>query len=273
MRISKLSSSSSSGTIDSQSLVPAIENLALSPPTETSASSSVIDKVISDIDLLTLILICLPVKSLLVFKSVSKQWFSIISDPIFAVSHSRRPDRKISGLFLERNAPTPMDYIYESFYHFLLLDGRNKCEQGYQGEEDEVTNTTLIGGCGGGYIKIPRIFANDPEPGKYGSVREFCVRVSQSCNGLLCCIRKTEFADARYFEAPCTYKTYIHNPTTRQHRCLPPSPFRDNAPKRDDCCIKVYSISLAFDPIKSMEYQVICIWRYQPNLSIHPDLG
>ncbi|KAI3884511.1 hypothetical protein MKW92_028829, partial [Papaver armeniacum] len=233
MRKSKVSSSSPD-TIDY--LVPVVENLTLSSSTETTSSScSVIDNVINDIDLLTLILICLPVKSLLIFKSVSKQWFSLISGPIFAICHCRRHKHKTAGLFLERNAPTPMEYMYESFYHFLLLDGSNKYEQGYEGEEEEVFVFT-----DGGDIKIPRIFGiDDPEPGRYGSVEEFCVRVSQSCNGLLCCNRRTKFDDRDYYDKPSTCKTYIYNPTTGQYRCLPTSPFRDNVPKRDNCCIKV----------------------------------
>ncbi|XP_026459499.1 F-box protein At5g07610-like [Papaver somniferum] len=252
-------SSSSSGTINSQSLFPAIEHLTLSSSsTETSSSacSVIIDKVISDIDLLTLILICVPVKSLLVFKSVSKQWFSIISDPNFAINNFRRLNPKTTGLFFEKMVPRESNY--EVMYDFLLLDG-SKFERGHEGVEQET-------------FKTPRKFGDDPEPGEYGSVREFRVRISQSCNGLLCCNRQTEYDGEPFtrreylgsIDRFSTYKTYIYNPTTRKYRCLPPSPFRDNVPKRDDSRIKVCSISLAFDPMKSVDYKVICIWKIEP---------
>lgn len=71
-----------------------------------SSSSSVIEKVISDVKLLKLILTCLPVRSLLVVKSVSKTWYSVIGDRDFAVAQLRR--YKPTGLFLERKAATPI---------------------------------------------------------------------------------------------------------------------------------------------------------------------
>ncbi|MCL7033675.1 hypothetical protein MKW94_028027, partial [Papaver nudicaule] len=127
MRLSTdCSSSSSSGTIDSQDLIHAIENLSLSSSTEKSSASccSVADRVISDIDVLTLILICLPVKTLLVFKSISKQWYSLISDKMFAVNNFRRLNPKITGLFFQ-NQPAYVDKrtgmkLYTIFY-FLMV--------------------------------------------------------------------------------------------------------------------------------------------------------
>ncbi|KAI3882408.1 hypothetical protein MKX03_001909, partial [Papaver bracteatum] len=201
-----------------------MENLTLSSSSTEPSSSpcSVIDKVISDIDLLTHILVCLPDKSLLVFKSVSKQWLSLISDPIFAITRFRRQKPKTTGLFLSLH--DFLENYYDYSYDFLLLDGSeyekgyirkemedcllfdgneyeqgcigkemedfllldgSECQQGYVGEEKEVTD-------GGGGFKIPRKFGDDPEPGKYGSVGEYHYRISQSCNGLLCCTRQTE---------------------------------------------------------------------------------
>ncbi|XP_028077145.1 putative F-box/kelch-repeat protein At1g12870 isoform X2 [Camellia sinensis] len=51
-------------------------------------------------DLITQILVRLPVKPLTQFKSVSKQWLSLISDSQFSLHHSRRNRKPISALFL-----------------------------------------------------------------------------------------------------------------------------------------------------------------------------
>ncbi|KAK8657874.1 hypothetical protein V6N13_036093 [Hibiscus sabdariffa] len=57
------------------------------------------DTIASNQDILTLILRCLPLKSLLKFKTVSKHWLSLITDPRFRPKHS---STTISGLFLRR---------------------------------------------------------------------------------------------------------------------------------------------------------------------------
>ncbi|KAF7152191.1 hypothetical protein RHSIM_Rhsim01G0017700 [Rhododendron simsii] len=55
----------------------------------------------NNVDLITQILLFLPAKSLIRFKSVSKQWFALISDTQFAAEHHcRNPRPSISGFFL-----------------------------------------------------------------------------------------------------------------------------------------------------------------------------
>ncbi|XP_058202893.1 F-box protein At5g07610-like [Rhododendron vialii] len=55
----------------------------------------------NNVDLLTQILLFLPAKSLIRFKSVSKQWLSLVSDSRFAAKHHcRNPRPSISGIFL-----------------------------------------------------------------------------------------------------------------------------------------------------------------------------
>ncbi|KAF7153278.1 hypothetical protein RHSIM_Rhsim01G0016500 [Rhododendron simsii] len=64
----------------------------LPPPAEVIANN---------VDLLTQILLFLPAKSLIRFKSVSKEWLSLISDSRFAAKHHcRNPRPSISGFFL-----------------------------------------------------------------------------------------------------------------------------------------------------------------------------
>ncbi|OMO52202.1 hypothetical protein COLO4_37365 [Corchorus olitorius] len=61
------------------------------------------EAIANNYDLLTEILLRLPVKSLLRFKSVSKAWHSLISDPNF--SHRLFPDpHNISGLIMHKNS-------------------------------------------------------------------------------------------------------------------------------------------------------------------------
>ncbi|OVA19257.1 F-box domain [Macleaya cordata] len=112
-----------------------------------NSSSSVIT---NNIDLLRQILLRLPVKSLLVFKSVSKQWFSLISDPHFVHKHSLQNHLSIAGLFL-RKWSSGMHPEFE----FIFLDGK---------VTGSVPFKTLT-------------FVND----------QAGINIEQSCNGLLCC--------------------------------------------------------------------------------------
>ncbi|XP_071699662.1 F-box protein At5g07610-like [Rutidosis leptorrhynchoides] len=70
-------------------------------------------------DLLIEILLRLPVNSILVFKSVSKRWYSIITDPKFTLHHRSTIPKldPASGLYIEQ----PGSY---SVYDFVPLDTR-----------------------------------------------------------------------------------------------------------------------------------------------------
>ncbi|OMO52209.1 hypothetical protein COLO4_37348 [Corchorus olitorius] len=63
----------------------------------SSSSSAAANIIASNDDILTQILVCLPPKSLLKFKTVSKHWLSLITDPRFTPKHS---SRTISGLIV-----------------------------------------------------------------------------------------------------------------------------------------------------------------------------
>ncbi|OVA19256.1 F-box domain [Macleaya cordata] len=112
-----------------------------------NSSSSVIG---SNNDLLRQILWCLPVKSLLVFKSVSKTWLSLISDPYFIHNHCLRNHPSIPGLFLQKTS-----YVIKPEFEFMFLDGN----------------------INGGVPFKALNFMNNPAG----------IKIQQSCNGLLCC--------------------------------------------------------------------------------------
>ncbi|XVF49412.1 hypothetical protein PTKIN_Ptkin04bG0009800 [Pterospermum kingtungense] len=74
------------------------------------SSSSSADMIASNDDILTQILLCLPLKSLLKFKTVSKHWLSLITDPEFV---PKQNSKSISGLFVRRLSGVPKpDYDF-----------------------------------------------------------------------------------------------------------------------------------------------------------------
>ncbi|KAI3855817.1 hypothetical protein MKX03_014812, partial [Papaver bracteatum] len=220
---SSSSSSLSSGTIHDNNFVTEFENLSLSP------SSSAV-QVISNFDLLTLILLCLPVKSLMIFKSVCKQWLSVISHPSFVNNHIRRQNlSKIQGFFFQKPWRTAdYDYVYD----FLLLDG-TRIEE----EDDSRAPTPEAIASADRCFKALNFDKSCPKPGFHvPPTVEHGMKISQSCNGLLCCTRLTEVDYGIEVPGIFTTHAYIYNPTTRKYRILPPSPFRDVV--RDDCCFE-----------------------------------
>ncbi|KAI5348411.1 hypothetical protein L3X38_001298 [Prunus dulcis] len=60
------------------------------------------------LDMLIEILMLLPAKQIFRTKAVSKEWYSIISDPIFVVNYAKRSSKSLSGFVLNgRRAPSP----------------------------------------------------------------------------------------------------------------------------------------------------------------------
>ncbi|XP_010263252.1 PREDICTED: F-box protein At5g07610-like [Nelumbo nucifera] len=103
-------------------------------------------------DLLSEILLRLPVKSLVRFKSVSKQWLSQISNPRFTHNHCLRNPSSVSGLFLRISLISlPPE---KPNFDFISLDGKPTM----------APFKSLM-------------FSDDHE----------AIDLKQSCNGLLCC--------------------------------------------------------------------------------------
>ncbi|KAI3946298.1 hypothetical protein MKW98_010422 [Papaver atlanticum] len=72
--------------------------------------------------------------------------------------------------------------------------------------------------------------------------------IEQSCNGLLllCCYSSI---DGKY---------YICNPSTKRYSVLPKD-------IKNSWNLNICSVSLAFDPLKSPHYKVVCVWRNEKD--------
>lgn len=139
--------------------------------------SSPVDVVLGNDDLVSEILLHLPVKTVLKLKLISKRWLSIISHPSFAIRHTYLNPHTISGLLLNvaYHFKKPSSYLYVS------IDGKS------------VVNVSSD------FLRF--------DPDKPGSTY-----VSQSCNGLLLCSKRMRYSAER--TKPTYY--YVFNPTTRQ---------------------------------------------------------
>ncbi|GMP36480.1 hypothetical protein CsSME_00008595 [Camellia sinensis var. sinensis] len=191
-------------------------------------------------DLITQILVRLPVKPLTQFKSVSKQWLSLISDSQFSLHHSRRNRKPISALFL-----LCLNKINPEFSFLPFAD----CSLG-----------------------SPH-FQFLAHPG---------TSILHSCNGLLCVSKlddTTESSIVRY---------YVCNPTTKRsaripllglvHNCrirrgyfrvehkLCNVKIEESTRPGNDLNINLLGIYVAFDPLKSQNYRVVCVWESNADM-------
>ncbi|XP_059664250.1 F-box protein At5g07610-like [Cornus florida] len=181
-------------------------------------------------DLVVEILLRLPSKSLIRFKSVSKSWFSLISSHRFSLllcqlQHQRHP--KISGLFFTCRSRTEIKYI-------PLMD--SSCNSN------------------GGECKSPAQFpdfsaggdsCNDFSGGgdRYRYIYGMVTPIVDSCNGFLfCCFTKRG-----------RYSYHIYNPSTKKFTTLPWPFFRTT--------FSAELAYLAFDPLKSPHYKVVYLQR------------
>lgn len=145
------------------------------------------EKVFSDQDLLTLILLRVHVKKLVCFQTVSKLWFYLVNNPRF----SRLRESSLSALFLQHNVNNfnvPNDIL------FVPLD------------HDHELHQTIISP----FRTYPCEFASD--------LYVLKIRILDSCAGLLLC------ASCPYLVCDSVKKCYIYNPTTNQLTTLPQRP-------------------------------------------------
>ncbi|KAJ0098326.1 hypothetical protein Patl1_20705 [Pistacia atlantica] len=170
-------------------------------------------------DLLIELLAYLPVKSLFKFKTVSKQWLSLISNPDFC---------------LRRNLVT------RSVSAIIVL---SKYRPGRKRDQRKVTKH--------GSTKYELINLNsDPSLGVFKNLTfSLGTVILHSCNGLLLCGN----VDWRKPMHQC----FILNPITKQRTKLPH--IIGSPPDDYGGSPTIFGINLAFDPLKSPHYKVICI--------------
>ncbi|WOH01318.1 hypothetical protein DCAR_0520700 [Daucus carota subsp. sativus] len=166
-------------------------------------------KVASNEDLLLEILLQVPIKTLMRFKSVSKQWLSLIANPYFVRLRSPLAPSASSLFFANSSCRSNPDY------QFIPLD--------------------VVDGSLAPFRTFK--FINDP----LGSG----VSALQSCNGLLLC--------ASYRAREFNRRYYVYNPTTKQFATLPQI--------KREFSKTVCGMSLAFDPVTSPYYKVVCVRR------------
>ncbi|XP_002518070.2 F-box protein At5g07610 [Ricinus communis] len=187
------------------------------------------ETVANSVDILAEILLRLPITRLLRFKLVSKQWLSLISDPIFSLYHTR-------SHLLNSSSAIPSAL----FLH-------NPSSLARQTQLLSLTDVPVPS-------KLPNMNSGAP------------VRIKQSCSGLLLCSSTTPslptivgdetyiFLDDDYNDNTVATSYFICNPTTNQFKIVNfPVPF----------CYRynVAAVILAFDPLKSRHYKLLSL-RY-----------
>ncbi|KAK7245304.1 hypothetical protein RIF29_40143 [Crotalaria pallida] len=181
------------------------------------------------------ILVCLPVKSLMRFKCVSKRWLSQISDPSFCRSHTLRHFTPFPTALLD-----PL--LFSGLCNFLTLLPPPPPPS----SSSSNSNSNSYLPCAPFIIEFQFLVPNP---------LEIDFILMQSCNGLVL-VRRGKFP---------SYLYYVCNPITKQFLAL-------NLPTSTDSSSintrgRRQELHLAFEPLRSSHYAVILI-RFDP-IDIH----
>ncbi|XP_058208266.1 F-box protein At5g07610-like [Rhododendron vialii] len=187
---------------------------------EYSSSSAAADKVAASSDLLTEILIRLPIRSLMRFKSVSKYWLSLINSDSFSLCRNPNSTAVVSGLFMHPVS----DLLTGDTYRSTTVP-----------KLDFIPLTNTTGGSTPTHKPHPHFNDLAFFPCLSGNKR-----IISSCHGLLLCCFYTElnYRKPDYF---------ILNPTTKQFKILPNRHLSE-----------LRGLTLAFDPLRSPHYKIVC---------------
>lgn len=233
-------------------------------------SSAAAETVANIEELLTEILLCVPARSVVRLKCVSKHWFSLISNPAFCHRHTlQNPTAKISAFF----SGTTQDFNFisllknqsGSFPPLNLVRDLYPFGHGVQ----------ILQSCNGLLLCHPsneeyfKFVPGDREhPSGINPFKTLNIdnsvcddphglgsKILQSCNGLFLCIPL--FAEKKKQYHPI----YVVNPTTNQFSTLFP-------PRAGKSTVFV-RYALAFDPSESPHYKVVCLSTTQNHNWVH----
>ncbi|CAI9098427.1 OLC1v1035071C1 [Oldenlandia corymbosa var. corymbosa] len=200
--------------------------------TRNRSSPSAAAVIVGNDDLLIELLLYLPTKALIRFKSVSKRWFSLISSSHFCLLHTRRhrPTTAASALCLRKS---PSD-----FYILPLFTKPSKMRSFKFNLTSDVIHESIA--------------AANPN---------FRTKILQSCNGLflLKVPQNTRNLPGDY---------YVYNPATHQNRFLSLNflPQNNSQSQRRQ---GILGINLAYDPSNSLDYKIICVYPDPCSLYVY----
>ncbi|XP_071739128.1 F-box protein At5g07610-like [Rutidosis leptorrhynchoides] len=201
-------------------------------------------------DLVTEILQRLPVRSLILFKSVSKHWRSLITNhPCF--KNPNKPPDPPSGLFL----PILFGYVFVPFdiYNRLVKFHRRTILRKIDPVPDIYFTSSSSNGlmlCGsiivtGDKLVIDKDYVYKSRGRKILHNIDPDIKFKHSCNGLML------FGNVMWTnDKLVTDKNYVFNPTINQFIRLPVPSNVNN----------VLGMNIAFDPFKSPHYKVIYVY-------------
>ncbi|KAM7508379.1 hypothetical protein LguiA_018832 [Lonicera macranthoides] len=199
------------------------------------------DKVGGNEDLVREILLRLPVRSLLIFKSVSKQWFNLISDPRFTLDHTSRtnPSSLLPSAVFMYNS-----YLKRYNFDFVWLDNHQSSRARARVRVRVPSLSLSFFDC---------FFWLQPYLDLASQKGETCIRIFHSCNGLLLCGFHASSSIYDHAQGQLCSRRELYlcvcNPTTKTYTMLP----KANINRSEDDV----GVSLIFHPLESHHYSVV----------------
>lgn len=186
---------------------------------DTSASPAA-EEVAGNEDLIREIFLRIPTRPLITFKSVSKHWSSLISDPQFSLHHTLKtnPSSIIpTGIFFYNSITKTKEIDYVSLASIT----------------DEYSRARVR-------VRAPSLsFLDEVAKGA-------TIKILQSISGLFLC-RFTSLSN----DSEVKYDYCVCNPTTKHYTIIPQPRLIEHE--------KIVEFSLAFEPSDSPYYKVICV--------------
>ncbi|TYJ17648.1 hypothetical protein E1A91_A09G066900v1 [Gossypium mustelinum] len=220
----------------------------------------------------------LPVKSLCQFRCVSKQWLSLISDPLLAKSHLKKTVSNDSFYSQRKRVIISSHNLYSLEYESIGRSGRFDenlvaLELDYPLKDKPNGLAELLDSARDGFLYCERSEeGNDEFPVMVKLNLPFCVNqrnwvdILGSCNGLVCI-------------APDEDTLFLFNPSTRESKRIPdpPSGFVPNGwsvygfgydfVNDDYKVVKVGCGTVCVYSLRTDSWRIVCSFPYVDNVS------